>query len=309
MVTKVLIAGKNGMVGSALVRLYDSFSNFEVLSPARGELDLLDRNLVFEYLSKNKPDLVVDAAARVGGIVDNNSYPVDFLSINLQIQTNLMDAAAKAGVKNFVFLGSSCIYPKFAPQPLKEEYLLSGPLEETNSAYAIAKIAGLRLIQAYREQYGYSWISTMPTNLYGPNDNFDFNSSHVIPGLIAKFHKAKIEKQNKVTLWGTGSALREFLHVDDLARAIKFTSEKYNDHEFINIGSGEEVSIKQLAELVRQVVGFEGEIKWDSSYPDGTPQKLLDSSKILKLGWKPEIALKTGLVSTYAWYLENATVR
>ena len=309
MVTKVLIAGKNGMVGSALVRLYDSFSNFEVLSPTRQELDLLDRNLVFEYLSKNKPDLVVDAAARVGGIVDNNSYPVDFLSINLQIQTNLMDAAAKAGVKNFVFLGSSCIYPKFAPQPLKEEFLLSGPLEETNSAYAIAKIAGLRLIQAYREQYGYSWISTMPTNLYGPNDNFDFNSSHVIPGLIAKFHKAKIEKQNKVTLWGTGSALREFLHVDDLARAIKFTSEKYNDHEFINIGSGEEVSIKQLAELVRQVVGFEGEIKWDSSYPDGTPQKLLDSSKILKLGWKPEIALKTGLESTYAWYLENATVR
>lgn len=305
MVTKVLIAGKNGMVGSALVRLYDSFSNFEVLSPTRQELDLLDRNLVFEYLSKNKPDLVVDAAARVGGIVDNNSYPVDFLSINLQIQTNLMDAAAKAGVKNFVFLGSSCIYPKFAPQPLKEEYLLSGPLEETNSAYAIAKIAGLRLIQAYREQYGYSWISTMPTNLYGPNDNFDFNSSHVIPGLIAKFHKAKIEKQNKVTLWGTGSALREFLHVDDLARAIKFTSEKYNDHEFINIGSGEEVSIKQLAELVRQVVGFEGEIKWDSSYPDGTPQKLLDSSKILKLGWKPEIALTEGLASTYKWFLEN----
>lgn len=305
MVTKVLIAGKNGMVGSALVRLYDSFSNFEVLSPTRQELDLLDRNLVFEYLSKNKPDLVVDAAARVGGIVDNNSYPVDFLSINLQIQTNLMDAAAKAGVKNFVFLGSSCIYPKFAPQPLKEEFLLSGPLEETNSAYAIAKIAGLRLIQAYREQYGYSWISTMPTNLYGPNDNFDFNSSHVIPGLIAKFHKAKIEKQNKVTLWGTGSALREFLHVDDLARAIKFTSEKYNDHEFINIGSGEEVSIKQLAELVRQVVGFEGEIKWDSSYPDGTPQKLLDSSKILKLGWKPEIALTEGLASTYKWFLEN----
>ena len=305
MVTKVLIAGKNGMVGSALVRLYDSFSNFEVLSPTRQELDLLDRNLVFEYLSKNKPDLVVDAAARVGGIVDNNSYPVDFLSINLQIQTNLMDAAAKAGVKNFVFLGSSCIYPKFALQPLKEEFLLSGPLEETNSAYAIAKIAGLRLIQAYREQYGYSWISTMPTNLYGPNDNFDFNSSHVIPGLIAKFHKAKIEKQNKVTLWGTGSALREFLHVDDLARAIKFTSEKYNDHEFINIGSGEEVSIKQLAELVRQVVGFEGEIKWDSSYPDGTPQKLLDSSKILKLGWKPEIALTEGLASTYKWFLEN----
>ena len=305
MVTKVLIAGKNGMVGSALVRLYDSFSNFEVLSPTRQELDLLDRNLVFEYLSKNKPDLVVDAAARVGGIVDNNSYPVDFLSINLQIQTNLMDAAAKAGVKNFVFLGSSCIYPKFAPQPLKEEFLLSGPLEETNSAYAIAKIAGLRLIQAYREQYGYSWISTMPTNLYGPNDDFDFNSSHVIPGLIAKFHKAKIEKQNKVTLWGTGSALREFLHVDDLARAIKFTSEKYNDHEFINIGSGEEVSIKQLAELVRQVVGFEGEIKWDNSYPDGTPQKLLDSSKILKLGWKPEIALTEGLASTYNWFLEN----
>lgn len=303
---KVFIAGKNGMVGSALVRLYDSFEDLDILAPTRQELDLLDRKLVFEYLSKNKPDLVIAAAARVGGIVENNSYPVDFLSLNLQIQTNLMDASAKAGVEKFVFLGSSCIYPKLAPQPLKEQYLLSGPLEETNSAYAIAKIAGLRLIQAYREQYGYKWISAMPTNLYGPNDNFDLKSSHVIPGLIAKFHNAKTKKQSEVTLWGTGSALREFLHVDDLARAVKFTSENYDDHEFINIGSGEEVSIEQLAHLIKQVVGFEGEIKWDHSHPDGTPQKLLDSSKITNLGWKPKVSLAEGLPLIYNWFLETA---
>jgi len=233
MTTKVFIAGKNGMVGSALVRLYDSQTEFQVISPSRQELDLLDRNQVFEFIANTKPDLVIDAAARVGGIVDKNSYPVDFLSINLQIQTNLMDAAAAASVNSFVFLGSSCIYPKLAPQPLKESYLMTGPLEETNSAYAVAKIAGLRLIQAYREQFGFNWISTMPTNLYGPNDNFDFKSSHVIPGFIAKFHRAKIESAPTVELWGTGNPLREFLHVDDLAQAIKFVAENYNDYEFI----------------------------------------------------------------------------
>lgn len=305
MATKVLIAGKNGMVGSALVRLYDSESTFEVISPSRNNLDLLNRNLVFDFINDVKPDLIIDAAARVGGIVDNNSSPVDFLSINLQIQTNLMDAAASAKVERFVFLGSSCIYPKLAPQPLKESYLMTGPLEETNSAYAVAKIAGLRLIQAYREQFGFRWISTMPTNLYGPNDNFDFKSSHVIPGFIAKFHKAKSEAASTVELWGTGSPLREFLHVDDLAAAIKFVSENYDDYDFINIGSGQEVTIKELAELVKKTVGFEGEIVWNSSYPDGTPRKLLDSSKILKLGWEPKINLERGLKKTYDWYLES----
>ncbi len=305
MTTKVFIAGKNGMVGSALVRLYDSQTEFQVISPSRQELDLLDRNQVFEFIANIKPDLVIDAAARVGGIVDNNSYPVDFLSINLQIQTNLMDAAAAASVNSFVFLGTSCIYPKLAPQPLKESYLMTGPLEETNSAYAVAKIAGLRLIQAYREQFGFNWISTMPTNLYGPNDNFDFKSSHVIPGFIAKFHRAKIENAPTVELWGTGNPLREFLHVDDLAQAIKFVAENYNDYEFINIGSGEEVSIKELADLVKKTINYQGEIVWNSSYPDGTPRKFLDSSKISNLGWKPKISLEAGLKDTYSWYLEK----
>lgn len=305
MTTKVFLAGKNGMVGSALVRLYSSKAEFQVISPSRQELDLLDRNQVFEFIANIKPDLVIDAAARVGGIVDNNSYPVDFLSINLQIQTNLMDAAASASVKSFVFLGSSCVYPKLAPQPLKESYLMTGPLEATNSAYAVAKIAGLRLIQAYREQFGFNWISTMPTNLYGPNDNFDFKSSHVIPGFIAKFHRAKIECAPTVELWGSGNPLREFLHIDDLAQAIMFVAENYNDYEFINIGSGEEVSIKELAELVKKTINYQGEIVWNSSYPDGTPRKFLDSSKILNLGWKPKISLEEGLDDTYSWYLKN----
>lgn len=293
------------MVGSALVRLYSSQVEFEVISPSRQELDLLDRNQVFKFIANVKPDLVIDAAARVGGIVDNNSYPVDFLSINLQIQTNLMDAAADAAVDRFVFLGSSCIYPKLAPQPLKESYLMTGPLEETNSAYAVAKIAGLCLIQAYREQYGFNWISTMPTNLYGPNDNFDFKSSHVIPGFIAKFHSAKIENTPSVELWGTGNPLREFLHVDDLAHAIQFVAKNYDDYEFINIGSGEEVTIKQLADLVKKTVGYQGDIIWNSTYPDGTPRKFLDSSKILNLGWKPKISLEAGLKDTYSSYMEK----
>lgn len=302
---KVFIAGKNGMVGSALVRLYEVDSRIELIAPSRQELDLLNRSAVFNFVDKAKPDLIIDAAARVGGIVDNKSFPVDFLSVNLQIQTNLMDAAAAASVERFIFLGSSCIYPKFAPQPLKESYLMTGPLEETNSAYAIAKIAGLRLIQAYREQFGFNWISTMPTNLYGANDNFDFKSSHVIPGLLAKFHKAKSEKQDSIELWGSGKPLREFLHVDDLASALAFVSDNYNEYEFINIGSGLEVSIKDLAELIQNIIKFEGEIIWNSSYPDGTPRKLLDSSKILDLGWRPKISLESGLANTYQWYLEN----
>jgi len=291
------------MVGSAIQGIYAKDENVEVIAPPRKEVDLLNRENVFSFLNDVKPDLVIDAAARVGGIIDNKLNPVDFLSFNLQIQTNLMDAAATAGVKSFVFLGSSCIYPKLAPQPLKESYLMTGPLEETNSAYAVAKIAGLRLIQAYREQFGFNWISAMPTNLYGPNDNFDFKSSHVIPGLIAKFHRAKIEITPLVELWGTGKPLREFLHVDDLASAIKFIAEKYDGYDFINIGSGEEVSIRQLASLVKKVVGYQGEITWNAGYPDGTPRKLLDSTKILNLGWKPKISLEDGLQSTYEWYL------
>lgn len=305
MTTKVFITGSNGMVGSALVRLYSSQTEFRVISPSRQELDLLNRNQVFEFISNTKPNLVIDAAARVGGIVDNNSYPVDFLSVNLQIQTNLMDAAAAANVKRFVFLGSSCIYPKLASQPLKESYLMTGPLEETNSAYAVAKIAGLRLIQAYRQQFGFNWISTMPTNLYGPNDNFDPDSSHVIPGLFTKFHNAKVLGASEVELWGSGTAMREFLHVYDLSLAIKFVAENYDHDDFINIGSGEEISIKNLAELIKNIVGFEGETLWNSNYPDGNPRKLLDSSKILNLGWRPKISLEAGLESTYSWFLEN----
>ena len=305
MVTKVFIAGKTGMVGSALVRLYDSKNDFQVVAPTRSELDLTNRDSVFSFIAEANPDLIIDAAARVGGIVENNSFPVDFLSTNLQIQSNLMDAAAAKRVKKFIFLGSSCIYPKLASQPMKEDALLTGALEETNSAYAVAKIAGLKLIQAYRQQFDFKWNSAMPTNLYGPNDNFDFKSSHVIPGLIAKFHNAKESNAKSITLWGTGSALREFLHVDDLAQAVDFIYHNYDDDDFINIGSGQELSIKDLALMIQKLVGFKGEIIWDANYPDGTPRKLLDSSKISALGWKPKISLSEGVAATYQWYLAN----
>lgn len=305
MVTKVFIAGKTGMVGSALVRLYDSKNDFQVVAPTRSELDLTNRDSVFSFIAEANPDLIIDAAARVGGIVENNSFPVDFLSTNLQIQSNLMDAAAAKKVKKFIFLGSSCIYPKLASQPMKEDALLTGALEETNSAYAVAKIAGLKLIQAYRQQFDFKWNSAMPTNLYGPNDNFDFKSSHVIPGLIAKFHNAKESNAKSITLWGTGSALREFLHVDDLAQAVDFIYHNYDDDDFINIGSGQELSIKDLALMIQELVGFKGEIIWDANYPDGTPRKLLDSSKISALGWKPKISLSEGIAATYQWYLAN----
>ena len=305
MVTKVFIAGKTGMVGSALVRLYDSKNDFQVIAPTRSELDLTNRDSVFSFIAGANPDLIIDAAARVGGIVENNSFPVDFLSTNLQIQSNLMDAAAAKKVKKFIFLGSSCIYPKLASQPMKEDALLTGALEETNSAYAVAKIAGLKLIQAYRQQFDFKWNSAMPTNLYGPNDNFDFKSSHVIPGLIAKFHNAKESNAKSITLWGTGSALREFLHVDDLAQAVDFIYHNYDDDDFINIGSGQELSIKDLALMIQELVGFKGELIWDANYPDGTPRKLLDSSKISALGWKPKISLSEGIAATYQWYLAN----
>jgi GDP-L-fucose synthase len=265
----------------------------------------LDRKAVFEYVAKEKPDAIVIAAAKVGGIHANSTYPVEFLSENLQIETNLMDAAHTAEIPRLLFLGSSCVYPKLAQQPIKEEYLLTGELEKTNEAYALAKISGLKLVQAYRKQYGYNWISAMPTNMYGPGDNFDLENSHVLPALIRKFHDAKTQGQSTVTLWGTGSPQREFLHADDLGRACLFLLEKYDDDVAINVGVGEDIAIKDLAGLVQQVVGFEGEISWDSGKPDGTPRKLLEVSRMTALGWKPEIDLKEGIRDTYEWFKSN----
>lgn len=295
---KIYIAGHTGMVGSALVRFIEGQDKHEWVGAGRNELVLTDRGAVFDYLARIKPNAMVIAAAKVGGIAANNSQPVEFLTDNLQIQTNLMDAAHEAGVERVVFLGSSCIYPKFAPQPIKEEHLLTGELEPTNEPYALAKIAGLKLIQAYRKQHAHQWISLMPTNLYGPGDNYDPDSSHVIPGMISKFCKAKGNGAREVTLWGTGSPLREFLHVDDLASATMFALDNYNGEVALNVGSGEEVSISKLAQKIRQAVGFDGEIEWDDSMPDGTPRKALDSSRILNLGWRPAISLDTGLAKT-----------
>jgi GDP-L-fucose synthase len=299
---KIYVAGHRGLVGSAIVRAIEAEAQHTWIGKSRSELDLLDRKPVFEYLAREKPDSVVIAAAKVGGIHANGTYPVQFLSENLQIETNLMDAAHAAGIPRLLFLGSSCVYPKLAQQPIKEEYLLNGELEKTNEAYALAKIAGLKLVQAYRKQYGYKWISAMPTNMYGPGDNFDLENSHVLPALIRKFHDAKTRGDDKVTLWGSGSPLREFLHADDLASACLFLLENY-DHEIaINVGTGKDISIKELAELIKRIVGFEGKINWDSSKPDGTPRKLLDVSRITVLGWKPTISLEEGIRSTYEWY-------
>ena len=292
---KIYVAGHRGMVGSAIVRAIEAEGKNTWIGAIRSELDLTDRKGVFDYLKKNKPDAVIIAAAKVGGIVANDSFPVDFLSENLQIQTNLIDGSHAAGIEKLVFLGSSCIYPKFAQQPIKESSLLTGELEPTNEPYSLAKIAGLKLIQAYRKQFGHKWISLMPTNLYGPGDNYNPESSHVIPGMILKFCNAKKNGQSSVTLWGTGSALREFLHVDDLASATLFALESYEGKIALNVGSGEEVSIRELAETIKTAVGFTGEIHWDSSRPDGTPRKFLDSSKLEELGWKPSLNLKEGL--------------
>ena len=304
---KIYVAGHRGLVGSAIVRAIDVKGKHTWIGRSRSELDLLDRKAVFEYLAKEKPDAVVIAAAKVGGIHANDTYPVQFLSENLQIETNLMDAAHAAGIPRLLFLGSSCVYPKLAQQPIKEEYLLTGELEKTNEAYALAKISGLKLVQAYRKQYGHKWISAMPTNMYGPGDNFDLENSHVLPALIRKFHDAKTQGQPTATLWGTGSPKREFLHADDLGRACLFLLENYNDDVAINVGVGEDVSIKELAGLIQGVVGFQGTIDWDSSKPDGTPRKLLDVSKISALGWKAQISLEDGLRSTYEWYKDNGS--
>jgi GDP-L-fucose synthase len=300
----ILVAGGSGLVGSAIVRELNRL-NQDVVGISSKDVDLLDRVKTFEFIKKLKPTAIIDSAAKVGGIGGNNSYPVEFLSQNLQIQSNLMDAAHAAKVSKFVFLGSSCIYPRDCAQPIKEEYLLTGELEQTNSAYAVAKIAGIELIKSYRKEYGHKWISVMPTNVYGPNDNFDLENGHVLPVLIRKFIEAKRSGSGKVTLWGSGSPLREFLHVDDLAKAIVLCTDKYNDSQQIHVGSGHEVSIKELASKISSAVGFSGEIIWDSSKPDGTMRKILDSSKVAKLGWKPLISLDQGIASTVEWYLQN----
>jgi GDP-L-fucose synthase len=302
---KIYVAGHKGLVGSAIVRAIESDSQHSWIGQARSELDLLDRKAVFKYLANEKPDAVVIAAAKVGGIHANDTYPVQFLSENLQIETNLMDAAHAAGIPRLLFLGSSCVYPKLAQQPIKEEYLLTGELEKTNEAYALAKISGLKLVQAYRKQYGHKWISAMPTNMYGPGDNFDLENSHVLPALIRKFHDAKTQGAGSVTLWGTGSPKREFLHSDDLGRACLFLLENYDDKVAINVGVGDDLPIKELAELIKEIVGFDGVVEWDTSKPDGTPRKLLDVSRIKAIGFVPEKNLKEGISETYLWFREN----
>ncbi|MBT5707710.1 GDP-L-fucose synthase [Verrucomicrobia bacterium] len=303
---KIFIAGHRGLVGSALVRAFEAERpDYELLLRTRQELDLLDTPKVQELFHTEKPDYVVFAAAKVGGIIANSHFPADFIYDNLQIQNNVIHAAYKAGVKKLLFLGSSCIYPKLAPQPLKEKYLLSGPLEPTNEWYAVAKIAGIKLCQALRRQHDCHFISAMPTNLYGANDNYDLKSSHVLPALMRKFHEAKTEGASSVTCWGTGSPQREFLHVDDLAAACLFLLENYDEELIINVGSGSEVTIRELAELVGKVVGFEGDIHWDTTKPDGTPRKLLDTSRLNDLGWTPNIKLEDGIQQTYREYVEQ----
>lgn len=304
---KIFLAGHNGMVGSAIYNelLDNNYSN--ILTKGSSELDLRDQKSVNEYISESKPDIVIIAAAKVGGILANSTYPYEFLYDNLIIESNLINAAHEADVQNLLFLGSSCIYPKFADQPLKEESLLTGPLEPTNEWYAIAKIAGIKLCQALNEQYGRKYLSLMPTNLYGPGDNFDLETSHVLPAMMRKFHEAKIDGHKNVTLWGTGSPKREFLHVKDLARSVIYILEN-NDTEFqdlMNVGTGKDLSILELATKIQNLVGHKGEIIWDSSKPDGTPRKLMDVSRIENHGWKYQISLDEGISNTYEWFLNN----
>jgi len=300
----ILVAGATGLAGSAIVRELNRIGR-PVVGISSKDVDLLDRNATFNYLNKLKPNVVIDAAAKVGGISANNNYPVEFLSENIRIQANLMDAAHSAKVEKFVFLASSCVYPKNCPQPIKEEYVLTGVLESTNSAYAIAKLAGIELIKAYRKEFGHSWISVMPTNLYGPNDNFDLESSHVFPALIRKFIEAKKSYANSVKLWGTGKPRREFLHVDDLARAIIICLDNYDSDLQINIGMGIDLTVSELAEKIAKNTGFTGSIDWDVAREDGTTQKVLDIQKITNLGWKPTINLDEGIKLTVEWYLKN----
>ncbi len=302
---KIFVAGHRGMVGSAFIRALEARGFSNLLKKTRAELDLAVRAAVDGFFQKEKPEIVVFAAAKVGGIKANNDFPVEFLIDNLRIQTNIIAAAHANGAKKLLFLGSSCIYPKHAPQPIPESALLTGPLEPTNEPYAIAKIAGVKLCQAYAREYGANFISAMPTNLYGPNENFDLETSHVLAALLRKAHEAKTRRARELVVWGTGTPRREFLHVDDCASAGLFLLEKYDSPEIINVGSGEDLTIRELAELVCDVVGFDGELTWDKTKPDGTPRKLLDVSKLRSLGWAPTIPLREGVAQMYDWFLKN----
>ena len=303
---KIFVAGARGLVGSAICRALAGRGFARVLAPSRSALELRDRAAVDRFFAAERPDYVFFAAAKVGGIVANDSFPADFIRDNLEIQTNVIDAAYRAGTRKLCFLGSSCIYPRLAPQPLHESSLLTGPLEPTNQWYAIAKIAGIKMCQAYALQYGFNAISVMPTNLYGPGDNFDLQTSHVLPALLRKFHAAKASGAKEVTVWGSGTPRREFLYVDDLADALCFLMERYDSPEIINVGWGEDVTIAELAQLVAHIVGFRGAVAFDRSKPDGTPRKLLDVGKITALGWQARTALADGIRATYEWYLANA---
>ena len=303
--SKIFVAGHRGLVGSAIVRALKNSDYNNLVLKTHEELDLTNQNAVLSFFKAERPEYVFLAAAKVGGIIVNSTYPADFIRDNLQIQTNVIESAHTAGVKKLLFMGTSCIYPKLAPQPIKEEYLMTGPLEETNRAYATAKIAGIEMCQSYARQYGSRFISVMPTNLYGPNDNFHPEHAHVLPALLRRFHDAKVSGTKTVHVWGTGTPLREFLHVDDLGAACVFLMENYEDPGIINIGTGEEVSIKELADLIQKAVGYTGMIGWDATKPDGTPRKLLDTSKIHALGWRHTIGLREGLERTYQWLVEN----
>lgn len=306
--SKIYIAGHNGLVGSAIVRTLQKEGYNNLVLRTSKELNLADQKATRDFFEQEKPDYVFLAAAKVGGIQANNTQPAEFIYQNLAIETNIVNSAYLAGTKKLLFLGSSCIYPRDCPQPIKEEYFMTGPLEETNKAYAIAKIAGIIMCQSYNRQYGTKFVSVMPTNLYGPGDNFDLNSSHVLPALLRKFHEAKVNNDKEVVMWGTGKPLREFLHVDDLADACFFLMNNYDDGEIINIGTGKDLPIKELAEMIKKTVGFTGEIINDETKPDGTPKKQLDVTKLHGLGWQHKIELEEGIKSTYEWFLKNYNV-
>ena len=304
--SRIYVAGHRGLVGSAIIRALEQNGFENLITRTHAELELLDAVAVQEFFAETKPEFVFLAAAKVGGIYANSTYPADFMRENLLLQTNVIHEAWRHGVEKLMFLGSSCIYPKLCPQPIKEEYLLTGRLESTNDAYALAKIAGIKTCQSYNQQYGTKFFSVMPTNLYGINDNFHPENSHVLPALIRKFHEAKLSNAETVSIWGNGTARREFLHTDDLAEAVLFLMENYDDSEIINVGCGEDQTIRELAETIQKVVGFSGRLDYDTSFPNGTPQKMLDISKINSLGWKPRIPLKEGLKQVYRWYAAQA---